>query len=46
MYDEYDAFTEYKYHDMIRKRKINNKKNMIRKEIAFFLGNIWKKLKD
>ena len=45
MYDEYDIYTEYKYHDIIKKRKRYNKKVMIRKEAAFFLRKIWNAFK-
>ena len=40
MYDEYDVYTEYKYHDIIKKKKRNMIKYRIRKEIGYIIRKI------
>ena len=45
MYDEFDAYTEYRYHKVIEKKKRDNRNVMIRKELTSFIRKILKTIK-
>ena len=45
MYDEFDAYTGYKYHKVIKKKKRKNKKIMFRRTFAFFIRRVLNTIK-
>ncbi len=46
MYDEYDAYTGYKYHDVIKRKKRENCRVMLRREFSFLIRRMWNTIKQ